>query len=294
MEFKDWIGDAWQAHGDDARGVAQRVIPEGLPLARSGDDVAALGRLAQHVYGEHLTQWTEGRAVLRQLAAHAHGAGARPTLRVLDASLALAGGIADERASLSASERIRVGSLAAGSLIEHAPRRAGALLRDAVADAEATTLADDDPACRALAIVGNNIACALEGKRDRSGDERALMILAAQTAREYWARAGTWLETERAEYRLAQTWRHAGDLAQARRHAQSCLEIVRANGSPPLEAFFGWEVLGLVERDAGNATGHAHALAQARASFSALDEGDRGWCKPSLDALAATPGAAAS
>lgn len=288
MQFDEWLGNAWQAHADDAAGVGARVIQEGLPLARSGDDVGALARLAAHVYGEHLARWSDGRAVLGQLRACAHGEAAAATMRVQDAGLALAGGLSDARPSLDASERIRVTALAAGSLIEHAPERASELLREAVAAAEASTLADDDPACRALAITGNNMACALEVKAVRSDTERATMILAAQTAREYWERAGTWLETERAEYRLAQTWRHAGDLPQARRHAQGCLAIVRANGSPPLEAFFGWEALGLVERDAGNATGHAHALAQARVAFEALGEDDRGWCKASLDALAGT------
>ena len=287
MDFQDWLGKAWDAHADDAAGVASRVVAEGLPLAASGDDVAALARLAHHVYGEHLARWVDGRAVLAQLRAHAHGAAAEPTLRVLDASLALAGGLDDARPALTRSARIRVTAQAAGSLVEHAPERAARLLREAAADAEEAALADDDPACRALAVAGNNMACALEGRRARGDDERTLMILAAQTAREYWGRAGTWLETERAEYRLAQTWRHAGDLAQARRHAQACLEIVRAHGSPALEAFFGWEVLGLVERDAGNATGHAHALVQARAAFAGLDAGDRGWCQASLDALAA-------
>ena len=288
MDFQEWLGKAWDAHADDAAGVAARVVPEGLPHAASGDDVAALARLAHHVYGEHLARWADGRAVLAQLRAHPHGAAAEATLRVLDASLALAGELDDARPALTRPERIRVTAQAAGSLVEHAPGRAARLLREAAADAEAAALADDDPACRALAVTGNNMACALEGRRTRSDDERALMILAAQTAREYWGRAGTWLETERAEYRLAQTWRHAGDLAQARRHAQACLEIVRAHGAPALEVFFGWEALGLVERDAGNATGHAHALAQARAAFAALDAGDRGWCQASLDALAAS------
>jgi hypothetical protein len=91
---------------------------------------------------------------------------------------------------------------------------------------------------------------------------------------------------ERAEYRLAMSWLKADDLPQARRHAQACLEIVREHDAAALEHFFAWEALGRVERAAGNATGHAHALAQAREAFARLEPGDTGWCKPSLDALA--------
>jgi hypothetical protein len=38
------------------------------------------------------------------------------------------------------------------------------------------------------------------------------MIFAAKTTRKYWEIAGTWLEIERAEYRLAMTYLAAGDL----------------------------------------------------------------------------------
>jgi hypothetical protein len=140
---------------------------------------------------------------------------------------------------------------------------------------------------RALAVTGHNIACTLEEKAERNGDERDLMILAAQTSRRHWAIAGTWLETERAEYRLANTWLQAGDLTRAREHAQACLEIVAAHDGAALERFFGWEALGLVERAAGNSAGHAQALVHARAAFAELAESDKAWCAASLDKLAA-------
>lgn len=287
MDFNAWLDKAWNDHGDDAAGVAARLTTEGQALARSGEDIGALGRLAHHVYGEHLGQYGEGRAILAQWVAHPLGADAAVNLRLFDASLALCAGAADVRGTLDVPARIRVTALAAGNLAERDPPRAALLLREAVAEAEAATLGDKDPACRALAITGNSVASALEAKAGRTEDERALMILAAITARRYWARAGTWLETERAEYRLARTWLEAGDHAQARRHAQACLQIVREHDAPALEAFFGWEALGLVERAAGNTAGHADALAHARDAFARLREEDRGWCKASLDALAA-------
>ena len=113
------------------------------------------------------------------------------------------------------------------------------------------------------------------------------MIHAAQAARHHWERAGTWLEVERAEYRLAMSWLQAGDLAQARRHAQQCLEIVDANQGAALERFFGWVALGVVARAAGDAAGHAHAVERARADFAALSADDQGWCRAELDKLAA-------
>jgi len=287
MDLKTFVADGWRDHADNARGVADR-LGDGLALVNDEAQIADLAGLAHHVYGEHLGAWRDGLAYFDRLAglpsftpAGASGA----ALRRCTASLALAAGIDDKRPGLSPSDRIRVGAMAAASLAEHDVTRAISLFEEALEHARSAPLDASDPANRALAVTGNNLAVALEQKPSRSGGERALMVLAAQTTRHYWAIAGTWLETERAEYRLAMTWMRAGDLAQAREHAQACLEIVEANGSAPLEAFFGWEALGQVERAASNRTGHAHALAMARQAFERIGAEDQGWCRESLTAL---------
>jgi len=69
-------------------------------------------------------------------------------------------------------------------------------------------------------------------------------------------------------------------------NARACLQIVAANDGAALERPVGWEALGLVERAAGNATGHAEALAHARAAFTELDASDKSWCAESIDKLA--------
>ncbi len=294
MQFETWLDAAWRDHADDSAGVAARIESQGPDLARGDADLAALARLAQHVLGEHLGQGARARALLQRLSAHpGAGRAAADALRVLDASLALCEG-EDPRAALAPSQRVRAAALAAAALAGRDTPRAAALLHEALAAAEAAALADDDAAVRALAVTGNNLACTLEDKAVRSEAERRLMILAARTARAHWARAGTWLETERAEYRLARTWLQAGDTVQARRHAQACLDLVRAHDGPPLEVFFGWEALGLAEAAAGSGGGHAEALVQARAAFARLDDADRGRCRASLDALAGLVAPAAS
>ncbi len=290
-EFAPWLDQAWTDHADHPAAVAARIDAEGSALAAGEADVHALARLSHHVHGDHLggepAQLAAGRAQLARLAAHAQaGDGARAAIAVLDASLVLTGG-GPLPQGLGAAGRIRVQAMAASNLAERDSARAAALLQQALAEEEIAGLPDDDPAVRALAMTGNNIAATLEEKSDRSADERTLMILAARTGRACWARAGTWLETERAEYRLAKTWIAAGDLVQARRHAQACLEVVREQGDVALEAFFGWEALGCVEAAAGNRVGHGEALAQARAAFERLEAGDQGWCRVELDKLAA-------
>ena len=287
MDFDDWLEQAWAEHADNPAAVAARVADEGPGRVAKAADLGALARLTHHVYGEHLQRWREGREMLQRLARHERGAAAADTLRLLDAGLALAGHLEDPRLGLSPSERNRVTAMAAASLVEHDPPRAAAMLHVAAGEVESKVLEDQDPACRALAVAGNNMASALEEKTSHSAAERELMLLAARTARTYWGRAGTWLETERAEYRLAKSWLKAGDPAQARHHARSCLDLVRQHEAPALEEFFAWEALGQAERAAGDGAGHAQALQQARAAFARLDEADRAWCLASLDALAA-------
>jgi hypothetical protein len=286
-DFDAFINQAWNDHGADAAGVAERLAGQGLALATGAAQVAPLAQLVHHVYGEHLGRWHDGDALLQRLAPLADAVGAAALGRCR-ASLALCAGDADPRPAMSASDRIRVGAMAAANLVEHDSLRAAMLLQQALDEADGAGLAADDPANRALAVTGNNLACAMETKADRSPAERELMIQAAQAGRRFWALAGGWLETERAEYRLAMTWLQAGDLDQARGHARECLAIVQAQEAAALERFFAWEAIGVVERAAGNAAAHGDAVERARAAFAGLDESDRGWCGAELDKLAAS------
>ena len=292
MDFDTFIGQGWDQHVQDAPGVAARLQSDGVALLSEAKQIVPLAHLAHHVMGEHLGRWQDGLQFQQRLAALPlcdPGGSEAQALRRFMASLQLASGDLDSCTALSPSDRIRVTAMAAASLAEHDSARALRLFQDALAQDGSAGLPATDPCKRALAISGNGLAGTLEDKTSRSADERSLMILAAQTARRYWAIAGGWLETERAEYRLAMTWLQAGDLVQARQHAQNCLDIVAANQGAALERFFGWEALGRVARAAGDATGHAKALGQAEAAFTALAPDDVGWCQASLDKLRAQP-----
>lgn len=289
-ELQALIHQAWADHADDAAGVALR-LPLALDAVRGEDELIALARLAHHVYGEHLGAWADGLKFLAALARgpgfDAHGASGA-ALRNWRASLALASGEGDLRPTLTAGERISVSAQTAAALAPHDAARALQLLQEAAAEADQTGLADSDPATRALAVAGNNLAAALEELPTRDAGERELMILAARLGRLYWGRAGTWLEIERAEYRLAMTWLAAGDPAQARQHAQACLDLVEAQPEPvALERFFAHEALGLADRASGNLPGHRQALDAMRAVLEDLSPDDQRWCRASLDKLAA-------
>ena len=290
MDFNAFIDQAWTDHATDPAGVAERLQSEGLSRVSDADQLASVAHLAHHVFGSHLARWNDGVHFQQQLAAlpccEAGSTQAQAIARHISA-LRLAGGLADDRAGLGPSDRIRLNAMAANNLVEHDAGHAEAFSQAALSEAEQAGLPDNDPCHRALAVMGNTIAAALEEKPTLSASEVKLMIQAAQAGRRHWALAGTWLEVERAEYRLALSWIKAGDTGQARLHAQNCLQIVQAQGNVPLEAFFGWVVLGQVEQAAGNAAALAQAFSHAESAFASLTEADRGWCQASLDRLQA-------
>ncbi len=289
MDFDTFIETAWADHAADPRAVALRMSDAAV-LAADEAQLVRLANLAHHVHGEHLADWRAGIAFMQQLAslpAFAAEGESGHTLRRCTASLTVCDSAADDAPGLSPSDRIRVAAMAAGNLAERDTPRAMRLFQQALAQAEHSGLGAADPMNRALAVAGNQLACTLEEKSLRSALERELMLIAAQAARRYWALAGTWLEVERAEYRLAMSWLQAGEVDRARVHAQACLDIVGANQGAALERFFGWEALSQVELAAANDADHAQALAQARHAFAELDDADKAWCATSLDKLAA-------
>jgi hypothetical protein len=286
-DFDSYLDLAWGAHADQPEAVAAGLVGTGLPMLCDEARLLALARLAHHLHGEHLGLWQEGIGFQHRLAGlPVCGAEGAATTRRHVASLSLAAGLPDLRGEMSASDRIRVGALAAASLVARDLPRASALLHQALAEAEAAGLPDGDPYARALAVTGNNLACELEERPQRSADERTLMILAAQTARRYWARAGGWRETARAEYRLGMTWLRAGDAELAGWHAQQCLDITRSHGGLAMDRFLAWEVVASSARARADMAGAALALTELQATLTEVDEGDRVWCRSRWTELA--------
>ena len=287
IDFDAFIQQGWSDHAGDPASVAVRLQSQGQPAASGPAQVAALARLAHHVHGEHLARWAEGLAFQHQLAAlPACTDTAADALRRFIASLSLAGGQADLRTTLGPSDAVWVTALAAASLVPHDVARAGLLMQEALARFEAAALPADDPCTRALAVSANNIASGLEELPTRNAAQRDLMIQAAQAARHFWALAGGWLETERAEYRLANSWLKAGDARQARVHAEQCLAIVDEHGGVLLERFFAFEVMALTARALGDESGLGQALAAMRTAFGTLSADDQAGCRETLDKLA--------
>ncbi len=287
MTFDAFLEAAWNDHGDRPQEVADRLAAS-LHLAEAPEHIPQLARLATHVCGEHLGEWQRGvelLAALRGLPAYDGSPACEGALTRGTATLRYAGGDAAALEALASDDRVAVLALAAAALAgRNDTRRAIAAYTDALQRA-AGGLPPASPALRALAIGGNNLATALEAKKDRDTAETEGMIAAAEGGLEYWKRAGTWLEEERAEYRLARSLLEAGRPELAIGSARRCIDVCQRNDAPPIEPFFGYVVLALAQRGAGDAAAFASSRVQALRLYEQVPSEERRWCAAELAEL---------
>jgi hypothetical protein len=287
MDFDDFINTAWTDHAGHTADVATR-LEEQTQRVEAPNRVAPYAALAAHVLGEHLGEWERGVRLLhalRALPACQGDAAALATLARHEAALRYASGDTPPFDALTTDEQIAALASAASMLSGRAEwARSIRALDDALRGAEAG-LPSGSPAVRALAVAGNNIAAALEEKRDRSAEQTRAMLTAAHAGLTYWRQAGTWLEEEHAEYRLARSMLQAGDAAGAAQAAQRCVDVCARNDAPAFDRFLGHAALALAQRALGQPGSFEATRARAREWHSHLPTDEQRWCATELAEL---------
>lgn len=284
--FEQFLNQAWAGHADDAQGWAQRLRTD-TPAPNDVPQLLALIRFTTHLLAEHLGRYDDARWRLSALAAHPQAdASVQAAIRVAAASLSLAEHGSAAIAVFKVEDQVR--AFAQAAAIAAAQRQlARALTMLARARSVLGHVQTADAAMvRPLAVACNNIAWELHGLGDlRTPEDTAAMLEIAATSREHWARAGTWLEVQRADYCLALTHLAAGQLAAAFAHARSCLEACEANKAPAFEYVFAHEAQARVaEAQQKVASVQAHVL-HAQAAFDQLSADDQAACRATLDGL---------
>lgn len=284
MTFDAFIESAWNDHGDRPEEVAIR-LRDSIDLIETPDNAAAYVRLAVHVYGEHLGRWSEGTSLVESIGDRPEWSadpGVAGAIGRGVATLRYAGGEQAALNDLSSEDRIAVLAMASSAFAGRSDfRRAIGTYAEALSLAEAG-LPPGSPAFRSLAAGGNNLAAGLEEKRDRDAAETVGMVAAAEGGLKYWKLAGTWLEEERAEYRLARSLLQAGRPQDALRRARRCIDICTTNHAPPFEQFFGHAVLAVAQRESGDRDAFDVSRKQALRYFESIEAGERQWCEVAL------------
>jgi len=284
MNFDAFLETAWSDHGDRPQEVADRLA-SALHVVEAPEHIPPFARLLTHVYGEHLGQWSRGIDLLEAMRALPGFDGSEVAEGVLSrniATLRYAGGDAAALTSLDVADRAFVLASAAAAFAGR-----GEHMRGVAAYSEALRLANSglppgSAAVRALAIGGNNLATALEEKKDRDAAETEGMLVAAQGGLTYWKQAGTWLEEERAEYRLTRSQLQARRAKDAIESARRCVDVCERNDAPAIETFFGYVVLALAQRADGDATAFAASRQRALALLEQVPEDEKRYCQSDL------------
>lgn len=285
MDFKTYLNTAWSEHAGDPQKVFEGFASH-FELCQSDEQVVSLANLIVHVSGEHLGQWTKGIELIDRLE-KLKPVSDPVALNRCRAILHLCKDPAYPFQQFDITEQVRILAVTSSALASQKEiQRAGDYLK------YASTLASEklnpkDPAIKSLAITGNNLACTLEEKDVRTNQEVELMKNAALMGRKYWELAGSWMEVERAEYRLAKTFLQANDNDRAGLHAQLCSKIVAENGNDPIERFFALEVLTLVaeaKNEQAQVESLIHQMEQVHSSMSADDQS---WTLATLEKMKA-------
>jgi hypothetical protein len=282
MKISEYIDSAWSIHATEPKRVLEEIRHQ-LPHVQSEEEILSLGNLIVHVAGEHLGLWLAGLELLRKLKNNPLLKDRKAMSRMV-AILELGNNSATKIDNFSPSDQARILATTASALCSLGGIR---LSESYLVRAEniVSELLNDDPAIKSLAMTGNNMASALEGKTDRNENETKLMIKAAKLGRIFWEKAGTWKEVERAEYRLAQTYLKSNNIELAFDHAKKCLAIVEANNNEPLELFFGLEILALTYKAQNNLESFNETLKKMDSTFKNLSDEDQKWCLSTLKNL---------
>jgi tetratricopeptide (TPR) repeat protein len=289
MTLHALIEAGWRDHGDRPEDVAARLAGA-LPLLGQPDDYPPFVRLLTHVYGEHLGEWQRGVELLEASTRLPSFAPATAVLAAVQrgvATLRLGGGDRSAVQGLTDADRAYAFASAADALAARGELPTAIDYLGQALGCAPTAPARDHPAIRALAVCGNNVSAALEGKPELSPAERTAMLAAADCGLRYWKLAGTWLEEERAHYQLARCQLRAGDAAAARASIDRCIDVCERNDAPPFERFFGHAVRALAARAHGDHAAFAAGRRAALAEYARVPEADRRWCARERDELGA-------
>lgn len=287
MTFDTFIESAWNDHADRPQEVADRLAAS-LDQVQAASHIAPFARIATHVFGEHLGQWQRGIDVLdslRALPAFDGGSDAAGALARSVAVLRYGGGERSAIATLSREDQVAVLAVVAAAWAGRGDFKGAIAAYEEALERSGAGLTPTAAALRALAVGGNNLAAALEEKNDRDPIETRGMLMAAEGGLTYWKLAGTWLEEERAEYRLTRSRLAAGQPAAAVESAGRCLEVCKRNHAPPFELFFAHAVVALACRAAGSRDDYAIHRAEAQRIYDQVGEDERDFCASDLAEL---------
>lgn len=283
MKFNEYLQNAWSEHSTDSKKIASE-FKDHFKYMETDDDVMSMARLIVHVCGEHLGDWEHGISLLKKLKNNATIKDKNEMNR--NVAILNLGNFPDTKLdNFNHSDQCIIYAQTASALANLGGiKNADKFYRLACQLAD-DFLNKDDSAIKILAMSGNNIATNLELKKNRNEKENDLMLFSAKKAHLFWGMCGTWLEKERAEYRLGKTNLQLNNFEAAMTHADECLNIIISNKAPPLEAFFAYELKCLIHHAEKNKEAFSRSLDLMKREYDSLNIDEIKWCRDVMNII---------
>lgn len=284
MDFQNFIDESWKKHdGQTSEMVKQYEI--GLQIAKSEFDLLAIARLVTHVATEHDFKFDVGLHYLEKinLSPILNSNLARLNINRQVATIKHIQNQDEDISQFSVSDRVIIFITTAAALLYQKIfeiERVDKYLQNAVSASH--SLKSDDPAFKPLAMNFNNMASFLFEKAQLTEVEKKVMIDASHYSRNFWEKAGTWLQIERAEFYLSRNYRKISEFQNALKHAELCLSICLKEKAPPLEMFFANEALADTYKKMDNYDSYIARLQEMKNFFNQCSEADQLWMHDSL------------
>ncbi|MBB5193369.1 hypothetical protein HNQ50_004123 [Silvimonas terrae] len=287
MSLADVIEQGWKDHARQPQQVAE-VLRKVAHQADNAQDAADLLRLATHLFGQHLHDWSAARQMAETVSARLPADADRTGVLM---SVAVAQWMAGDAAAALTSQSRLIALAPTQALVTHI-RFSAQLVQGLVADkrlAEAAHLYDallqlagsagaESGSDRALAVASNNLASQLLDETVLEEAQTLLMLRAAEAALLFWQRAGTWLNQARAYFLLALVHNKNAQGGTAREHAQSGLALIAQHEPAPVDEAFLRLALAHALHLEGETAASRSALAQADAlAADFIDAGRQAW-----------------
>ncbi len=275
MTFQELIQQGWADHDSKTAEVADR-LEQNVGLVEDGNSAAAFMNLTIHAIGDHLGDRARAASLCEAALKQAGDEPGPGPFLFLAVSRRLAGDDAGADAAQAnlgddPAVPVRVGMLVAQGLMHAGDWDAAAALYSAQI-ATANALDAGHAGENACAVVSNNVAGELLQLDARTPAQDALMEQAAQNARTYWLRVGTWVNDERADYTLACVYNVLGRAQKGLEHADRGLATIAAgDGEEKVDEAFLHLERAKAYRGMGDDEAHAAALGVADGLAAGFD-----------------------